>query len=31
MRTLGFVALALYGLWLVFGRRVDYTPVPPAR
>ena len=28
LRTLGLLALALYGLWLVFGRKVDYTPAP---
>ena len=26
LRALGFLALAGYGLWLVFGRKVDYTP-----
>ena len=30
MRSLGFIALALYGLRLVFGRKVDYTPAPSA-
>jgi hypothetical protein len=28
LRTLGGVVLACYGLWLVFGRKVDYTPAP---
>ena len=26
LRGLGFTLLAVYGLWLVFGRKVDYTP-----
>jgi hypothetical protein len=30
LRGLGLVVLALYGLWLVFGRKVDYTPAPVA-
>jgi len=30
LRNLGFVALAVYGLRLVFGGKVDYTPAPPA-
>jgi len=30
MRNLGFAIMAVYGLWLVFGRRVDYTPARPA-
>ena len=28
LRNLGAVAMAVYGLWLVFGRKVDYTPAP---
>ena len=31
LRTLGFVSMAVYGLWLVFGRKVDYAPAPPSR
>lgn len=27
LRILGFLTLAGYGLWLVFGRTVAYTPV----
>lgn len=30
MRTLGFLVLAGYGVWLVFGRKVDYVPAPSA-
>jgi hypothetical protein len=30
MRNLGFGILAGYGLWLVFGRKVNYTPARPA-
>jgi hypothetical protein len=30
MRNLGFASMAVYGLWLVFGRKVDYTPAKPA-
>jgi len=26
LRNLGFAAMAVYGLWLVFGRKVDYLP-----
>ena len=28
LRAIGFIAVALYGLFLVFGRKVDYTPAP---
>lgn len=28
LRNLGFLAGIVYGLWLVFGRKVDYTPAP---
>ena len=28
LRGVGFGVLAAYGLWLVFGRKVDYTPAP---
>ncbi len=28
MRGFGVVVEALYGIWLVFGRKVDYTPAP---
>jgi hypothetical protein len=31
LRTLGFISMAVYGLWLVFGRKVDYTPAAPSR
>ena len=31
LRNLGFAAMAVYGVWLVFGRKVDYTPAPPSR
>ena len=31
LRNLGFISMAVYGLWLVFGRKVDYTPQPPSR
>jgi hypothetical protein len=31
LRNLGFAGVAVYGLWLVFGRKIDYTPAPPAR
>ena len=31
LRNLGFTSMAVYGLWLVFGRKVDYTPAPPSR
>jgi hypothetical protein len=31
MRNLGLAIVALYGLWLVFGRKVDYTPAKPAQ
>jgi hypothetical protein len=31
IRDLGFGVLAVYGLWLVFGRKVDYTPAPPSK
>jgi hypothetical protein len=30
LRNLGLVVLAVYGLWLVFGPKVDYTPAPPS-
>jgi hypothetical protein len=30
MRDIGFAIVAIYGLWLVFGRKVDYTPAKPA-
>jgi hypothetical protein len=30
LRNLGLVILGLYGLQLVFGRKVDYTPAPVA-
>ena len=30
LRNLGFASMAVYGLWLVFGRKVDYTPAPPS-
>jgi hypothetical protein len=26
LRNLGAVSMAVYGLWLVFGAKVDYTP-----
>jgi len=28
MRGAGIVVEALFGLWLVFGRKIDYTPAP---
>jgi len=28
MRGAGVAVEALFGLWLVFGRKVDYTPAP---
>ena len=31
LRNLGAAAMAVYGLWLVFGRKVDYTPAPAAK
>jgi hypothetical protein len=31
LRGFGFGVLAVYGLWLVFGRKVDYTPAPVAQ
>ncbi|MDR3673311.1 MAG: hypothetical protein P4L36_20865 [Holophaga sp.] len=31
MRNLGLAFLAVYGLWLVFGRKVDYSPAPPSQ
>jgi len=31
LRNLGFAGVAVYGLWLVFGRKIDYTPAAPAR
>lgn len=31
LRNLGFASMAFYGLWLVFGRKVDYTPAPAAK
>jgi hypothetical protein len=31
LRNLGFASMAVYGLWLVFGRKVNYTPAPPTR
>ena len=30
LRNLGFASMAVYGLWLLFGRKVDYTPAAPA-
>jgi hypothetical protein len=30
LRSLGCVTLAVYGLWLVFSRKIDYTPAPAA-
>ena len=30
LRTLGFLALAGYGLWLIFARKINYTPAPGA-
>ena len=30
LRNLGAAAMAVYGLWLVFGRKVDYTSAPVA-
>ena len=29
LRNLGLAILAVYGLWLVFGRKVDYRPAAP--
>ena len=29
LRNLGLVSMALYGLWLVFGRQVNYLPAAP--
>jgi len=31
LRNLGFVSMAVFGLWLVFGRKVDYTPAAPSK
>jgi len=31
LRNLGFAGVAVYGLWLIFGRKIDYTPAAPAR
>lgn len=31
LRDLGFASLAVYGLWLVFGRKINYTPAPPTQ
>ena len=31
LRNLGFASVAVYGLWLVFGRKIDYSPAPPTR
>jgi hypothetical protein len=31
LRNLGFASVAVYGLWLIFGRKVDYSPAPPSR
>jgi hypothetical protein len=31
LRDLGFAVLAVYGLWLVFGRKIDYRPAAPAQ
>ena len=28
LRAVGVVVEAVFGLWLVFGRKVDYTPAP---
>ena len=30
LRNLGFAGAAVYGLWLVIGRKIDYTPAAPA-
>jgi hypothetical protein len=30
LRDLGLASAAIYGLWLVFGRKVDYLPAPPS-
>jgi hypothetical protein len=26
MRNLGFAGMTIYGLWLIFGRKVNYSP-----
>jgi hypothetical protein len=31
LRNLGFAIMAVYGLWLVFGRKVDYRPAAPSQ
>ena len=31
LRCLGFAFLAGYGLWAVFGRRIDYRPAAPSK
>jgi len=31
LRNLGFASMAVYGLWLVFGRKIDYSPAPPSQ
>ena len=31
LRNLGLASMAVYGLWLVFGRKVNYTPAPPSQ
>ena len=28
LRNLGFASVAVYALWLVFGRKVNYLPAP---
>lgn len=30
LRNIGFGSVALYGLWLVFGRKVNYLPAAPS-
>jgi hypothetical protein len=30
LRNLGLASLAVFGLWLVFGAKVDYLPAPGA-
>jgi hypothetical protein len=30
LRALGLASLAVFGLWLIFGRKVDYIPAKPA-
>ncbi len=31
LRCLGLAIMAAYGLWLVFGGKVNYTPAPPSK